>query len=357
MGSVMWQTCCIVGKQAVMICANHICLEVLFCLMMTVWNAGAIENDTEPENSLHKTIRKLTEVWNSSCTSDLLNTNRSDNVSAEVEKIRCLNGMEPVSESKICLFWNISVVVDGKECNVFSRANCHLDEEIKKMLINTTKSSSTGVSDSVDNEGRDVATAEENYSILVLTHLIAVAIGAGLLYCVLFVKKVKRKLKNIGKIREERNRETNCAYISHSLQKGSTGSTSSPCLIPDEDVYCEVADKVQHDSSQFVNFSYSVADNSVLGDRKNTRLPDIPQQTMKDDNQYLTPISRSLPHEYLDSSGMAIKEKDENETWSEDGTIQESEVLSNIDSLNDSLDTETIDNYFVLEKSTDMDLK
>ncbi|XP_062573831.1 uncharacterized protein LOC134235694 [Saccostrea cucullata] len=187
--------------------------------------------------------------------------------------------------------------------------------------------------------------------VLVLTHLIAVAIGAGVLYCVLFMKKIKRTLK--GRIKDERNKETNS--VSHNPQKGSMENLSTPCLKEDEGVYCEVAEKPQPKSSQFANFAYSVAEDSVLEGRKNLRLPDIPQQAMKDDNQYLTPISRSLPNEYLDSSGKALK--DENEIWSEDEKVQNSNVLNHDDRLNDAFDTETIDNYFVLENSTDMDLK
>ncbi|XP_061179222.1 uncharacterized protein LOC133187840 [Saccostrea echinata] len=325
--------------------------------------------------------------------------------------------MGSLSNFSISLSWNTTVIVDEEECIVSLKSYCFLDKKNKSYLNchngtmltktsndETTKrnndpSSSNEERKETDIENDEIASASETPfemsttflrclgitqkeidirmctkkmrygrmpwtlpdsctkpGILVLTHFVAAAIGAGILYCALFMKKIKRTLNDKNK--EEGNKGISNA--SYNIQKGSAEGMSAPCFShQDEGVYCEVADKPRSLPSQ-TNFSYSLAVDSALESLKNTGLPDIPQQTKKTNDLYLTPISRSLPHEYLGSSGKVITESsamDEKERrWTNDSK-SEINVMNEADRLKDTFDTESSEQYFVLEKGSDMDLK
>ncbi|XP_061179454.1 uncharacterized protein LOC133188081 [Saccostrea echinata] len=70
---------------------------------------------------------------NNSCTSGFLHTDSSFVEEFEkmeyCDKVWRFKGISDVSGNNICLSWNISVIVDGEECNIISKSNCHHDEK------------------------------------------------------------------------------------------------------------------------------------------------------------------------------------------------------------------------------------
>ncbi|XP_062573711.1 uncharacterized protein LOC134235581 [Saccostrea cucullata] len=184
---------------------------------------------------------------------------------------------------------------------------------------------------------------------LVLTHVLSAVIGSGILYCALFMRKLKRTLNNKNK--EERNRSNNYLFLN---QKGDSTEKISRINHHDEGVYCEVTEKPR----SFPFHTDTFIDHSALKGPKIARLPDIPQQ-LKDNDEYLTPLNKSPPYESLIWSGSAVTQATsmvEEETWSK-GSKNKIDILNEVDEINNTLDPELPHQYAVLEKSSEMDLK
>ncbi|XP_062573815.1 uncharacterized protein LOC134235678 isoform X2 [Saccostrea cucullata] len=187
--------------------------------------------------------------------------------------------------------------------------------------------------------------------ILVITHLLAAATGCGILYFV---------LKKIGRLRNAKNKsEGNKGYTNSSYsQQENTTRITIPHTIHDynEGLYHEVESKMTA-----IQFDNQIKSNSFTKSipspgRKLSKLPDIPQEPDKDEYDYLIPQTGkdgSQTDKHLKYTELNPEER-EKELKTEDST--NSEELDNSPKTS-CLSEDKTDDYFVLEKSTDMDLK
>ncbi|XP_061179456.1 uncharacterized protein LOC133188085 [Saccostrea echinata] len=192
--------------------------------------------------------------------------------------------------------------------------------------------------------------------ILLITHLLAAAIGSGILYLVL--KKIGRLVSDKNKSERNKGFDNFC-----NSQQEKTTRITIPHITHDNDEnpYHEVESE-----TPTIQFDNRTKSNSFTGStsspgRKLSKLPDIPRAPEKVEYEYL------IPHIRKDKDGLQTDkhvnytelnlEDHEKVLLAGDNVDTNFEILANSPKALSATDDKT-DDYFVLEKKvTDMDLK
>ncbi|XP_061179455.1 uncharacterized protein LOC133188083 [Saccostrea echinata] len=375
----------------------QLCLGFLLNVVIHLYLVMGI-TDTEEDylsqknlKKLEKTLGKLAiKIQNNSChplPSSIRDCNTIDQEGSYIRE-NCQH------EDKSCYSWKIAFISGGKKFMVFLGTNDSLNKKRDfKITCIETDSQDTAIENSSDQQELDAETdktfvqcwkthrakiiegckkglnfnpncAQNIYisgnspkfrgvGILVFTHLLVAAVGAGILYLVL--KKLGRLMKT------ENKSEGNKGFYNASYsQQENTGRITIPRSSNDydEELYHEVEGKTL--TLPFENHTKS---NSFTGiglsqDRKLYKLPDIPREPEKDEYEYL--IS------HIGKDGLQIDSNVNYTGLNPEDHKKASSAGDQVDTNHDILDNspkvtfaieDKTDEYFVLEKDNDMDLK
>ncbi|XP_056001505.1 trigger factor-like isoform X2 [Ostrea edulis] len=180
-------------------------------------------------------------------------------------------------------------------------------------------------------------------------------IGAGILYFVQFIKEYRRKRN------KEPKPESNEGMInaSYGHTRGTAILQTSNDSHQEEGIYSEVDDKPE--SVLFNITGSNCSTGRVLNDRKHSKLPDVPHKYDRDEEYLLPQNTKDL---LLSDTHSHSLEKVKTST----SILREKLLLKDVNELNQETERDNIlqdtfvadsghDDYFVLQKADDMNLK